>query len=131
MFMFKYKIFLKLYGSLKKLNDIVTIQRTSFELRVGPDYNRFKQKAPSGPPLLELLGMDLFRSRSKIDNIASKVAFPAAWTLIDHAGLENKSNTPPFFIVNVQMPLELSTNLLSLFDNITDGPGFSIVFYYR
>ena len=103
---------------------------TVFELRVGPDYNRFKQKAPSGVPMFELIGMDMFSSPAKIDNLASKLSIPADWTA-GELGVTYSENIPPLFIVNVQVPRDLATNLLSIFDNITDGPGFSIVYYYR
>lgn len=33
--------------------------------------------------------------------------------------------------VNVQIPEELSTNFMSIFEDITDGSGFSLVYYYR
>ena len=103
---------------------------TVFELRVGPDYNRFKNKAPSAAPIFELLAMDLFRSQSKIDAIGSKITLPQEWTEDEYMNT-NSSHIPPLFIVNVQIPVELSTNLLFMFENITDGPGFSIVYYYR
>ena len=101
-----------------------------FELRIGPDYNRFKNKAPSAPPMYELLGMDMFSSPAKIDDIASKISLPEHWTSGEFA-MTNSEIIPPLFIVNVQIPRDLSTNLMSIFDNITDGPGFSIVYYYR
>ena len=47
-----------------------------FELRIGPDYESNKKKAPAGPPLFELMGMDLFSSDAKVDHIASKLKFP-------------------------------------------------------
>lgn len=31
-----------------------------FNVRIGPDYNRFKKKAPSGPPLFEAIAVDVF-----------------------------------------------------------------------
>jgi hypothetical protein len=74
--------------------------------------------------------MDMFSSDQKIDNIASKMRLPKDWTCGEF-GETHSENIPPLFVVNVQMPRNLSTNLLSIFDNITDGPGFSIVYYYR
>ena len=49
---------------------------SSFELRIGPDYDRNKKKAPAGMPLFELMGMDLFSSDAKVEHIASKLRFP-------------------------------------------------------
>ena len=74
--------------------------------------------------------MDLFRSPSKIDNIGSKLTLPPDWTLGEN-GETNSAYVAPLFIVNVQIPEELATTLLSMFDNISDGKGFSIVYYYR
>jgi hypothetical protein len=31
-----------------------------FNVRVGPDYNRYKKKAPSGPPIYEAFAVDVF-----------------------------------------------------------------------
>ena len=45
------------------------------------------------------------RCSRRIDNIGSKVAFPAAWT----EGLTNESGLPTFFIVNSQLPSEFSS----------------------
>ena len=50
---------------------------STFELRIGPDYERNKKKAPAGMSLFELMGMDLFSSDAKVDHIASKLKFPA------------------------------------------------------
>ena len=94
---------------------------------IGPDYNRFKNKAPSTAPLFDLMGMDIFRMTSKVDQIAAHLTFPESW----HVPFTKSSCIPLFLVVNVQLPEELGTSLLSLFENITDGPGFSLVYYYR
>lgn len=31
-----------------------------FNVRVGPNYDRYKKKAPSGPPLFEAFAVDVF-----------------------------------------------------------------------
>lgn len=74
--------------------------------------------------------MDLFRSPNKIDNIGSKLMIPPEWTDGELAAT-NSPHIAPLFIVNVQIPEDLATTFVSMFDNITDGRGFSIVYYYR
>ena len=103
---------------------------STFELRIGPDYERNKKKAPAGTPLFELLGMDLFSSDAKVDHIASKLRFPSEWTEGDLSNTNN-SHILPIFVVNVQVPKDMSTNLFSIFEEIDDGVGFSLVYYYR
>ena len=64
------------------------------------------------------------QSDRKIDNIGSKVNFPSAWKGID----THQPGVPPLFIINFQIPSEFPT---SIFKEITDGPGWSLVLYFR
>jgi hypothetical protein len=50
-------------------------QGPSFAVRCGPNYKRNKLKAPSGPSLFELVGMDVFESGTRIQHIAQHVDF--------------------------------------------------------
>lgn len=36
------------------------IESKLFQVRIGPEYNRYKKKAPSGPPLYEAVAVDIF-----------------------------------------------------------------------
>jgi len=102
---------------------------TRFDLRVGPDYATNKKKEPAGPPLCELLGMDLVRCDTRIDNIGQYLDFPKEW--VDGEG-NDKTGSPRLFLVNVQIPTEgLGGGITSFFSDIDDGEGVSLVFYFR
>ena len=73
----------------------------SFSLRVGPKYNSTKAKAPSPPALMELVGMDIVNTPSKIDNFGSRVQIPAEWKTPPPGGLP--AGVPMLFIVNCQV----------------------------
>ncbi len=96
----------------------------SYSLRVGPNYSSNKQKAPSPPALLEIVGVDFFSCDSRIDNIASHVKIPAEWTAIK---LDNP-DVPPLFVANFQFPADFSS---SMFKTVDNGAGWSLVFYFR
>jgi len=95
----------------------------SFSLRIGPNYTKNRLKAPSPSSLMQLVGVDLVYSEARIDHFASKVRLPEAWTQMN----TGNEKIPPVFIVNMQIPAE---NTLSLFSEITDGKGYSLVVYY-
>jgi hypothetical protein len=97
---------------------------STFNLRVGPDYARNGRKAPSAPALLQIVGVDCVRCNGRIDNIGARVDFPPEWTDMP----EYQPGVPPLFIVNMQIPSEFPT---SIFKEITDGPGWSLVLYFR
>lgn len=100
------------------------VDESTFSLRIGPNYGRTGAKAPSGQSLFELVGIDCVQCSARIDNIGSKVNFPSAWTNI----VTNNEFVEPVFIVNAQIPSNFAT---SLFETITDGPGWSLVHYFR
>ncbi len=97
---------------------------STFSLRVGPNYEKNKQKAPSGKALMELVGVDCVRTDAKIDNIGAKMKIPEEWKTVD----TTLAKVPGLFIVNFQIPSEFPT---TIFKEITDGPGWSVVFYFR
>ena len=94
-----------------------------FHLRVGPNYQKNGLKAPSNQALYNIVGIDVIKTPNKIDNIGAKVRIPDEWKSIRC----NRNGVPPIFIVNLQMPSEFPT---TIFKTITDGPGWSIVFYF-
>lgn len=96
----------------------------SFNLRVGPDYSKNGNKAPSSKSLCEVVGVDLIQCNKRIDNIGSKLNFPSKWLDLN----TSVKNMPPLFIVNFQIPSQFP---ISLFKEITDGPGASLVIYFR
>lgn len=97
----------------------------SFSLRVGPKYSSNKKKAPSSPSLMNLVAVDIVNASSKIDGFGHKVHIPDE---LKECERKLPKGIPIMFIVNCQVPSEFRT---ALFTEITDGPGWSIVFYYR
>ena len=74
--------------------------------------------------MYNIVGIDVVKTSKKIDNIGSKVSLPSEWKSVRC----NRPGVPPIFIVNFQMPSEFPT---TIFKTITDGPGWSIVFYLQ
>lgn len=101
-----------------------------FDLRVGPNYAKHKNKEPAGPPLMELMAVDLIRSDKRIDNIGQYFDFPKEWLEDGDGGGDGEM--PSIFIVNVQIPTEgLGGGVITFFSDIDDGEGLSLVFFYR
>jgi len=93
-----------------------------FKLRIGPNYDRNKQKAPSGPPLYEVFAVDAFCTDKRIDNVTSRMELP------DTSDLEIANpHVPPIFVVQVQMPSQPP----SVFRSVEDGPGWALVLYFK
>ena len=99
-------------------------ESTVFHLRIGPDYKKNGLKGPSNASLYNIVGIDVVKTPKRIDNFGSKVSLPAEWKSIRC----NRPGVPPIFIVNFQMPSEFPT---TIFKTITDGPGWSILFYLQ
>eukprot|EP00595_Chromulina_sp_UTEXLB2642_P000839 CAMPEP_0196765826 /NCGR_PEP_ID=MMETSP1095-20130614/13828_1 /TAXON_ID=96789 ORGANISM="Chromulina nebulosa, Strain UTEXLB2642" /NCGR_SAMPLE_ID=MMETSP1095 /ASSEMBLY_ACC=CAM_ASM_000446 /LENGTH=230 /DNA_ID=CAMNT_0042124799 /DNA_START=137 /DNA_END=826 /DNA_ORIENTATION=- len=72
---------------------------------------------------MRLAAIDYVSCSNRIDNIGSKVILPDEWTNIN----THHSFIPPVFIVNLQVPSQFPT---SLFTEINDGPGWSLVYYF-
>jgi hypothetical protein len=56
-------------------------QGQSWTLRCGPNYASNKAKAPGGPSLFDLVGLDVFMSQSKIQHIARHINFEPLYAL--------------------------------------------------
>lgn len=93
-----------------------------FKLRVGPNYDRNKQKAPSSTPLYEVFAMDVFCTDKRIDNVTSRMELPDTSDL-------NYSNphVPRIFVVQLQLPSDPPPML----STVEDGPGWSLVMYFK
>lgn len=115
----------------------------NFHLRVGPNYPKHGKKDKSPTSLMELVGIDCVSCPKRIDNIASRMQMPSSWaigggasagvgagtgTSDENIGAAMATQVPSLFIVNVQLPSEFPT---SIFKEITDGPGWSLVYYFR
>lgn len=102
-------------------------ESSSFVTRCGPSYARNKQKAPSGPALMELVGLDLVRTPHRIDRIGSRLTIPPDFLSVKTT--DPQQLVPSLFIVNAQVPSEFPSTFS--FTPVTDGPGWSIVYYFR
>lgn len=96
----------------------------TFSCRVGPNYNWYKSKAASPEELYDFAGADLLRSSSRVDRIGERVQFPEEWTV--HTST-NKI-VPQVLVINFQLPADFST---SWFTEVTDGDGWSMVYYFK
>ncbi|KAJ3674590.1 hypothetical protein LUZ60_005206 [Juncus effusus] len=94
------------------------VDPSTFRVR-GPNYLRDKKKdfAPNYAAYYPF-GVDVFLSNQKINHISRFVELPEAGTI---------TKLPPLLVVNVQIPLYPA----SLFQNESDGEGFSIVLYFK
>eukprot|EP01038_Epipyxis_sp_PR26KG_P004812 gene4812-6741_t len=97
---------------------------SSFNLRIGPNYKKNKLKAPSDTALYDFMGGDFVQCANRLDDFGSKVNFPSEW-LKDS---RSKLPVPQIMIINTQLPLDFSP---SLFQQPTDGPGWSLVLYFK
>lgn len=107
-------------------HSFATCPSSIFNTRIGPNYTANGLKSPSSQGLYELIGFDCIVSDTKIDDIGSKVMLPDEWTNID----THIEGVPPLFIVNIQTPAE-NPVVASLFSEISDGLGYSCIFYFR
>lgn len=93
---------------------------TIFNLRIGPNYKKNKQKAPSGPALYELHSMDFLYGDGPLKNISDKFVIPTIPGVTDIS--TGHLHIPPMIIINTWLPGEEP----SLFAKNTDGETYSI-----
>jgi Protein ENHANCED DISEASE RESISTANCE 2, C-terminal len=97
-----------------------------FKVRVGPNYNRNKQKAPSAQPLFEVFAQDVFCTSKRIDHVTQKIELPDTSDL----NLPANCKVPPIFVVQLQLPSDPPE--VKLFGPpIEDGAGWAIVLYFK
>ena len=123
-----------------------------FNVRIGPDYNRYKKKAPSSVPLFEPFAVDVFWYGFKlfllyISSVLTCIKciiishyFHSTNRRVDHASrffsipnelLEmdtNHPHVPPVYVVQIQIP---SDPPASMFTTVEDGPGWAILMYFK
>ena len=93
-----------------------------FKVRTGPNYDRNKQKAPSATPLYEIFAMDCFCTDKRLDHVTSKMELP------DTSDIKIANpHVPPIFVVQLQLPSDPPP----LISTIEDGPGWSLVMYFK
>ncbi len=97
----------------------------NFQLRIGPNYDWNKKKAPSKTPLYEIFAVDIFSSESRIDHITEKIQMPS--TAMEAIESNKHPHVPSIFVVQVQIPSDKPP----MFSTVEDGPGWSIVMYFK
>lgn len=95
-----------------------------FFTRIGPDYNRFKKKAASPPPLYRPFAVDVFCTKLRQDHACQRFAIPEELLSVD----TNHSSVPPVFVVQIQIPSDPPP---SFFSSVEDGPGWAILMYFK
>jgi len=95
-----------------------------FKVRIGPDYNKYKKKAPSGAPLFEPFAIDVFCTKQRCDHATQRFALPEELVNVDTFN----EHVPPIFVVQIQIPSEPPP---SMFTTVEDGPGWSILLYFK
>jgi hypothetical protein len=93
---------------------------TMFNLRIGPNYKKNKQKAPSGPALYELHSMDFLYGDTPLKHTSDKFVIPSIPGVTDIS--TGHAHIPPMIIVNTWLPGEEP----SLFAKNTEGETYSI-----
>eukprot|EP00668_Euglena_longa_P017889 GGOE01022350.1.p1 GENE.GGOE01022350.1~~GGOE01022350.1.p1 ORF type:complete len:689 (-),score=181.62 GGOE01022350.1:330-2396(-) len=89
----------------------------SFNVRIGPDYARLKQKAPSNGSILTPVAADLFTSDQKVDHVMQHMQFPAVDFEVAH-----------WFVINAQVCNYPPSNPVWGGAKV-DGPGMSVVVF--
>lgn len=75
-----------------------------FNLRVGPNYKKNKQKAPSGPALYDLVTTDFLYADTALKNVADKFTIPTIPGITDVS--TGHAHIPPMLVVNTWLPGE-------------------------
>jgi len=99
-----------------------------FNVRIGPDYNRYKKKAPSAAPIYEPFAVDVFCTKLRADHCCSRFEFadPNSSSPLN-VDTHNKF-VPPVFVIQIQIPSDPPSGYFTSSD---DGPGWAILMYYR
>lgn len=101
------------------------VDGTTFETRIGPNYQQGKRKDFSQPCLYECAAVDLYETPNKISHVGRLMSLPG--DSLDDGG--NDGYLPQTFIVNFQIPNYALEN--ALWGTCAgDGQGYSLVFYF-
>jgi len=101
-----------------------------FKLRIGPNYASNRRKAPSPPALYNLRAVDMITSNHKITHIArffdrSKIPLNKEEDVMEGDII---NGIPRFFVVTYMLPSYAPS--MSLFKPVTDGHGFTVIFFF-
>ena len=108
------------YAIEVKPHSYANTDASAFQLRVGPNYKKNKQKAPSAPALYDLLSMDFLYADSPLKNTADKFRIPSIPGITDIS--TGHAHIPPMLIINTWLPGEEP----SMFQKSVDGETYSI-----
>ena len=92
-----------------------------FNLRIGPNYKRNKQKAPSAPALYDLYSTDFLYDSAALKNVSDKFQIPTVPGITDVS--TGHAHIPPMLVINTWLPGE-EPNIFA--KNNTDGDTYSI-----
>lgn len=76
----------------------------TFNLRVGPNYKKNKQKAPSGPALYDLYSMDFLYDNTPLKNVSDQFRIPVIPGITDVS--TGHAHIPPMLVINTWLPGE-------------------------
>jgi hypothetical protein len=76
----------------------------TFNLRIGPNYKKNKQKGPSGPALYDLFSMDFLYDSTALKNVSDKFRIPSIPGITDIA--TGHAHIPPMLVINTWLPGE-------------------------
>lgn len=100
------------------------IDANLFNLRIGPNYKKNRQKAPSSPALYDLFTMDVVKADGVLKNVADGFRVPKIPGITD--AQTGNEYIPPMFVINCWLPAEAT----GMFNSSTDGPSFVVVLYF-
>jgi len=99
------------------------VEASRFNLRIGPNYKKNKQKAPSAPALYNLYAMDLVKAQSNLENAERGFQIPDILGVTDVP--TGHAYVPPMIVLTVNIPSEEP----SMFQSSAVGPSYVAVIY--
>eukprot|EP00924_Labyrinthula_sp_SR-Ha-C_P010388 maker-scaffold_23-snap-gene-5.0-mRNA-1 protein AED:0.19 eAED:0.19 QI:142/1/0.5/1/1/1/2/0/762 len=113
------------YGTTKPMS-YFEADASKFSLRVGPNYAKNKNKAPSKSAWYDVCGLEIIKSKGAIVDLANKFALPSIQSA-DNIEKMKELGLPRVLIFNFQVSYEAPT----MFGNKCDDAGCSFVLYFR
>jgi len=105
-------------------NSYWNVDYSLFNLRVGPNYKKLKNKEASGPALYNLYAMDIINSSTTLKHVEDCFELPEIPGVTDID--TGHKYMPPMLIIHASIPMEEPSMLSSIYD----GPCFVVVFYF-
>ena len=107
-------------------NTWANIDASTFSVRVGPGYSRYRKKADSAASLYDCVSVDLYQTAAKVHHLARIIDLPTAELSGDDL---TDPYLPHIIVVSCQIP-NYPVEHAIWGRNPEDGAGFSLVFYY-